>query len=162
VSSAAVVSPPVAAVISDREGPSWSGRLGDTVRVDWYDQDSGTTHGELVAVLAVRRLSTPGDDAPNESGDGYGPYEWKYGVKVRLTSLDEVTSRVPIACRSLQLSDGLRTENGVAGLGVAGGPDPSRVGKGSTGWLTLRAEQGFVPTEVLLPVGVWQARWTLD
>lgn len=32
-----------AVTISDRNGPSWSGRLGDTVQVDWYDQASGET-----------------------------------------------------------------------------------------------------------------------
>jgi len=155
-------SPAVAAAISDREGPSWSGRLGDTVRVDWYDQASGGAHGELVTVLAVKRVRTPDDDAPNEFGDGYGPYEWKYGVKVRLTSLDEATAQNPVAYQFLQLSDGVRTESGVAGLGAAGGPDPSRAGRSSTGWLTLRAEQGFAPTEVVLPVGAWQATWSLD
>jgi hypothetical protein len=152
----------VAATLSDRAGPSWTGRLGDTVRVDWYDQASGRAHGELVAVLAVKRLPSSDDDAPNEFGDDYGPYEWKYGVKVRLTSLDEVTAEDPVAYQFLQLSDGSRTESGVAGLGAAGGPDPSRAGRGSIGWLTLRAEQGFAPTEVVLPVGSWQAVWALD
>ena len=130
--------------------------------MEWYDQESGETHGELVAVLAVKRLRTPDDDAPEEFGDGHGPYEWKYGVKVRLTSLDEATARNPVACQFLQLSDGVRIESGVAGLGEAGGPDPSRAGESSTGWLTVRTEQGFAPTEVLLPIGAWQATWSLD
>ena len=154
--------PVVAGAVSDREGPSWNGRLGDTVRVDWYDQTSGVSHGELVCVVAVKRLPTADDDAPNEFGDDYGPYEWKYGVKVRLTSLDEVTARTPVAYQFLALSDGSHTETGVSGLGPPTGPDPSRVGRASTGWLTVRAEQGFAPTAVLLPVGAWRARWALD
>lgn len=158
----ASAAPRVTATVSDREGPSWTGRLGDTVRVNWYDQASGEAHGELVTVLAVKRLRSPEDDAPNEFGDDYGPYEWKYGVKVRLTSLDDVTARAPVAYQFLQLSDGMHRESGVAGLGAGGGPDPSRPGKGSTGWLTLRAERGFEPTEVVLPVGSWQATWALD
>lgn len=160
--AAASSASPTPAVISDRQGPSWRGPLGAAVRVEWYDQDSGETHGELVTVVAVKRFPSADDDAPDEFGDGHGPYEWKYGIKVRLTSLDEVTARDPLACRSLQLSDGVRIESGVAGLGDAGGPDPSQVGVSSTGWLTLRVEEGFAPTEVLLPVGSWQATWALD
>ena len=81
----AVASPPTgspaAAVavptISDRDGPSWRGGLGDTVEIDWYDQARGVTAGERIAVLAVRRVAAPDDS---------GPYDWKYGIKVRLTA----------------------------------------------------------------------------
>jgi hypothetical protein len=152
-----------AGTISDRDGPSWRGRLGDTVQVDWYDQASGETLSERIAVLAVKRLPNPGgDDVPNEFGDDYGAYEWKYGIKVRLTSLAAGTARIPVAYQFLSLSDGSRTEDGVAGLGARGGPDPSRVGKSSVGWLYQWADEGFRPTEVLMPIGAWQARWSLE
>jgi len=155
--------PAVAAVISDRDGPSWSGRLGETVQVDWYDQASGETHGERIAVLAVERLPNPGgSDVPNEFGDDYGAYEWKYGIKVRLTSLSAGTARTPVAYQFLSLSDGSDREDGVAGLGTRGGPDPSHVGESSVGWLYQWAEDGFAPTEVILPIGAWQARWELE
>ncbi len=155
--------PTVSATIADRDGPSWSGDLGDTVQVDWYDQGSGKTLSERIAVLAVRRLPNPGgDDVPNEFGDDYGPYEWKYGIKVRLTSLDAGTARSPAAYQFLQLSDGTYSVDGVAGLGRERGPDPSTVGKSSVGWLYQWADQGFTPTEVLLPIGAWQASWSLE
>jgi hypothetical protein len=161
-SDAQTRSEPVA-TISDRDGPSWSGRLGDTVQVGWFDQTSGEAHSEQIAVLAVKRLPSPGGDpVPNEFGDGYGPYEWKYAIKVRLTSLDQVTARAPTAYQFLQLSDGSNSVDGVAGIGVARGPDPSHVGTSSVGWLYQWAEEGFTPTEVLMPVGAWQARWPLD
>ena len=151
-----------AAVISDRSGPSWSGRLGDTVQVDWYDQTSGKTHSERVAVLAVKRLPNPdGDNTPSESGDSIGPYEWKYGVKVRLTSLDKSTARSPIAYQFLQLSDGTYTTDSPWGIGEAGGPDPSRVGKSSVGWLSMRVERGFAPAKVVMPISAWHATWSL-
>jgi len=154
--------PIAAATISDRGGPSWSGRLGDTVQVDWYDQTSGETHSERVTVLAVKRLSNPeGDNAPNEFGDFIGPYEWKYGIKVRLTSLDKSTARSPIAYQFLQLSDGVYTKDSPAGLGKAGGPDPSRVGKSSVGWLSMLVEKGFEPTKVVMPISAWHATWSL-
>ena len=154
--------PIAVATISDRGGPSWNGRLGDTVQVDWYDQTSGETHSERVAVLAVKRLPNPeGDNAPNEFGDFIGPYEWKYGIKVRLTSLDESTARSPIAYQFLQLSDGVYTKDSPSGLGEAGGPDPSRVGKSSVGWLSMLVEKGFEPTKVVMPVSVWHATWSL-
>ncbi len=154
--------PIAAATISDRGGPSWNGRLGDTVQVDWYDQTSGKTHSERVAVLAVKRLSNPeGDNAPNEFGDFIGPYEWKYGIKVRLTSLDKTTARSPIACQFLQLSDGVYTKDSPAGLGKAGGPDPSRVGKSSVGWLSMLVEKGFEPTKVIMPISASHATWSL-
>ena len=154
--------PIAAATISDRGGPSWSGRLGDTVQVDWYDQTSGETHSERVTVLAVKRLSNPeGDNAPNEFGDFIGPYEWKYGIKVRLTSLDKTTARSPIAYQFLQLSDGVYTKDSPAGLGKAGGPDPSRVGKSSVGWLSMLVERGFEPTKVIMPISAWHATWSL-
>ena len=154
---------PPAAVVSDRDGPSWKGRLGETVRVDWYDQRRGETHSELVAVLAVKRLPNPDDDdGPDEFGDDYGPYEWKYGIKVRLTSLDEQSARRPAAYQFIQLTDGRDSEDGVSGLGRAGGPDPSRPGRSSVGWLYQWAEQGFKPTHVTLPVGARSATWSLD
>jgi hypothetical protein len=154
--------PIAAATISDRGGPSWSGRLGDTVQVDWYDQTSGETHSERVTVLAVKRLSNPeGDNAPNEFGDFIGPYEWKYGIKVRLTSLDKSTARSPIAYQFLQLSDGVYTKDSPWGLGKAGGPDPSRVGKSSVGWLSMLVEKGFEPTKVVMPISAWHATWSL-
>ena len=154
--------PIAAATISDRGGPSWNGRLGDTVQVDWYDQTSGETHSERVAVLAVKRLSNPeGDNAPNEFGDFIGPYEWKYGIKVRLTSLDKSTARSPIAYQFLQLSDGVYIKDSPSGLGKADGPDPSRVSKSSVGWLFMLVEKGFEPTKVVMPISAWQATWSL-
>jgi hypothetical protein len=153
--------PGVAATISDREGPSWSGRPGDTVQVDWYDQTNGETHSERVAVLAVRRLPNPEGDAPNEFGDFIGPYEWKYGIKVRLTSLDASTARWPAAYQFLELSDGRFTEDGTWGIGEAGGPDPSVVGKSSVGWLSMLVKRGFRPTRVVMPIGAWRATWSL-
>ena len=154
--------PTPAATISDRGGPSWSGRLGDTVQVDWYDQASGQTHSERVAVLAVRRRAdAEGDDASNEFGDFLGPYEWQYGIKVRLTSLDKSTARSPVAYQFLQLSDGTYTHDSPWGIGEAGGPDPSRVGTSSVGWLSMRVESGFAPTRVVMPIGAWHATWSL-
>ena len=99
----------------------------------------------------MKRLPNP-DDAggPDEFGDGYGPYEWKYGIKVRLTSLDGRAARQPVAYQFLQLSDGRDSEDGVSGLGRPGGPDPSRPGRSSVGWLHQWAEQGFTPTRVTL------------
>ena len=150
-------------IISDRAGPSWKGRLGETVQVDWYDQRRGETHSEQITVLAVKRLPNPDDDGgPDEFGDGYGPYEWKYGIKVRLTSLDERSARRPAAYQFIQLSDGRDSEDGVSGLGRPGGPDPSRPGRSSVGWLHQWAEQGFTPTQVTLSVGAWSATWSLD
>lgn len=153
---------PLPAVVSERDGPSWAGELGQAVRIDWHDPATGDLLSEEVAVLAVRRVANPYDDGgPDEFGDGYGPYEWKYGIKVRLTSLDARAARRPVAYQFLQLSDGRRTEDGVSGLAEARGPDPSQPGKSSVGWLYQWAEQGFRPTEVLLPVGVWQVTWSL-
>ncbi len=154
--------PIAAATISDRSGPSWSGRLRDTVQVDWYDQTSGETHSERIAVLAVKRLPNPeGDKAPNEFGDFIGPYEWKYGIKVRLTSLDKSTVLSPVAYQFLQLSDGVYTKDSPWGLGKAGGPNPSRMGKSSVGWLSMLVEKGFEPTEVVMPIGESRATWSL-
>lgn len=151
------------AVVSDRDGPSWSGRLGETVQVDWYDQTSGETHGERIAVLAVRRIPDPAHEgAPNEFGDDYGPYEWLYGIKVRLTSLDDAAARTPVAYQFLELSAGARRHTGIFGLGTRRGPDPSRVGRSSVGWLYQRTEEGFVPTAVVMPVGPWLVRWSLE
>jgi hypothetical protein len=155
--------PSAAATISDRDGRSHDLALGDTVQVDWYDQTMGRAHGELVAVLAVRRLPNPDDDGgPIEVGDDYGPYEWRYGIKVRLTSLDGRTARAPLAYQFLQLSDGTRRETSVGGIGDPRGPDPSRAGKSSTGWLYQYADQGFVPTEVVMPIGAGRIRWSLS
>ncbi len=160
-SASASASARPAVVISDREGPSWSGELGETVQIDWYDQTTGKAVSEQVAVLEVRRLPSPDDGSPTEYGGGYGPYEWKYGIKVRLTSLDARTARQPLAYQFLQLRDGRDSEDGVAGLGRPGGPDPSRPGRSSVGWLYQWAEQGFTPTQVTLPVGSWRATWSL-
>ena len=154
--------PSVAATVSDRDGSSHDVELGATVQVDWYDQTMGRAHGELVTVLAVKRFPNPDDDGgPIEVGDDYGPYEWRYGIKVRLTSLDRRTARAPLAYQFLQLSDGTRKETGVGGIGARGGPDPSRAGRSSTGWLYQYADQGFVPTEVVMPIGAGRIRWSL-
>jgi hypothetical protein len=142
-----------AATLSDRGGPSWSGGLGDTVQIVWHEAGTGETTVERIAVLAVKRV--PAVDAG-------GPYGWRYGIKVRLTSLDERAARAPIAYQFLTLSDGTRTEDGVSGLGERGGPDPSRVGRRSVGWLYQSAEEGFTPTAVVLPVNAWRARWSLE
>jgi hypothetical protein len=149
-------------VISDRHGPSWRGVLGDAVQIDWYDQTTGKTTSELVAVLAVRRLPDPDDDGgPDEFGDSYGPYEWKYGIKVRLTSLDSRSAKQPLAYQFLQLSDGRTAVDGVSGLGLPGGPDPDEPGESSAGWLHQRADQGFKPTRVTMQIGAWRATWAL-
>lgn len=162
-SPAAGAAPRPAVIISDRAGPSWRGRLGETVQVDWYDQRRGETLSEQITVLAVKRLPNPDDEGgPDEFGDGYGPYEWKYGIKVRLTSLDERSARRPAAYQFIRLSDGRDSEDGVSGLGSPGGPDPSRPGRSSVGWLHQWAEQGFRPTQVTLSVGAWRAVWSLD
>lgn len=145
--------PVVAATISARHGPSWDGALGDTVQIDWYDQASGETVSERIAVLAVKRVADPRDGSP---------YEWQYAIKVRLTSLDEGAARSPIAHQFLQLSDGAVSQDGVAGVGAPGGPDPRHVGGSSVGWLHQRAQEGFTPTEVVLPVVAWRASWSLD
>ena len=125
-------------MISDRDGPSWRGELGRERRstVDWYDQTTGTTVSERVAVLRVKRVPAAADA---------GPYDWRYGIKVRLTSLDERAARRPVAYQFLQLSDGRDSEDGVSGLGDAGGPDLSRAGQASVGWLYQWAEEGFTP-----------------
>jgi hypothetical protein len=135
-------------VISDRDGPSWRGNVGDTVQVDWYDQATGTTSSEQVTVLRVRRVPAP-EDA--------GPYDWRYGIRVRLTSLHDRAARRPVAYQFLQLGDGRDSKDGVSGLGEAGGPDPSRPGEESVGWLYQWAEEGFTPTRVTLPAGPWRA-----
>lgn len=137
--------PVVAATISARHGPSWDGALGDTVQIDWHDQASGETVSERVA----------------DPRDG-SPYEWKYAIKVRLTSLDESAARWPIAHQFLQLSDESVSQDGVAGLGAPNGPDSRRVGRNSVGWLHQRAQEDFTPTEVVLPVVAWRASWSLD
>ena len=154
-------SAPRVVVISDRDGPSWRGELGDTVQVDWYDQTTGEPVSERIAVLAVRRLPSPDDGGPDEYGGGYGPYEWKYGLKVRLTSLDARSAHQPLAYQFLQLSDGRMCEDGVSGLGLPGGPDPSHPGRSSVGWLRQWTEQDFTPTQVIMQVGAWRAVWSL-
>lgn len=160
-SAAAQVSPRSAsspvATISDRYGPSWSGRLGDTVQIDWTDETGGT-YSERIAVLAVRRLP----DRTGDGGDeGYVAYAREYALKVRLTSLDARAARWPTAYQLLQLSDGVREEGGVWGLADDDGPDPGRVGRSSVGWLHQRAQQGFVPTQVVIHVGASTVRWRL-
>jgi hypothetical protein len=146
------------ATISDRYGPSWSGRLGDTVQIDWTDETGGT-FSERVAVLAVKRLP----DRTGDGGDeGYVAYKRHYAIKVRLTSLDARAARWPAACQLLQLSDGLREEGGVWGLGEEHGPDPSRVGRSSTGWLHQRTQQGFAPTQVVIRLPGSTVKWRLD
>lgn len=161
-SSPADTPAPGIVTVSDRDGPSWEGELGDEIRIDRYDLGTGKMMSEQVAVLAVKRVPNPYDDGgPDEFGDGYGPYEWKYGIKVRLTSLDERSARRPASYQFLQLSDGRHTEDGISGLGRARGPDPSRPRRSSVGWLYQWAEMGFQPTEVVLPIGIWQATWHL-
>ena len=91
-----------------------------------------------------------------------GPYDWKHGIRVRLTSLDKAAARRPTAYRFLRLSDGRDWEDGVSGIGTLRGPDPSRVDRSSSGWLDKWAEDGFTPTEAVLPFGPWRARWSLD
>lgn len=150
--------PSPVATISDRHGPSWSGRLGDTVRIDWTDETGGT-FSERVAVLAVKRLPDRTGDGGNE---GYVAYRREYAIKVRLTSLDARAARWPAAHQLLQLSDGVHEEGGVWGLGEDDGPDPSRVGRSSVGWLHQRAQQGFVPTDVVIHLPAWTITWRLD
>ncbi len=144
--------------ISDRHGPSWSGQLGDTVQIDWTD-GSGGIYTERIAVLAVKRLPDRGGDGGNE---GYVAYARQYAIKVRLTSLDARAARWPAAYQMLQLSDGVHEEGGVWGLGEDDGPDPGRAGVSSVGWLHQRAQQGFVPTSVVMHVGAWTIEWHLD
>lgn len=145
--------PSPVATIADRGGPSWSGGLGDTVQIDWYVQSSGKTVSEQITVLQVKRV------AASQPG---GPYDWRYGIKVRLTSLSRLTARVPTAYQFLSLSDGAHIEDGVSGIGTKGGPDPSRMGTKSIGWLYQNAEEGFEPTEIVLPISAWEARWSLE
>jgi hypothetical protein len=150
--------PAEVATVSDRYGPSWSGRLGDTVQIEWTDENGGT-YSERVAVLAVKRLPDRGGDGGDE---GYVAYAREYAIKVRLTSLDAHAARWPTAYQLLQLSDGVYEEDGVWGLGEDGGPDPGRVGKSSVGWLHQRAQQGFVPTQVVMHIGAWTIKWRLE
>jgi hypothetical protein len=144
--------------ISDRHGPSSSGQLGDTVQIEWTDE-SGGTYAERVAVLAGERLPDRGGDGGNE---GYVAYAREYAIKVRLTSPDARAARWPVACHLLQLSDGVHEEDGIWGLGEDNGPDPARVGVSSVGWLHQRAQQGIVPTSVVMHIGAWTVQWRLD
>ena len=153
---AAVPSP--VATVSDRYGPSWTGWLGDAVQIDWTDETGGT-YSERIAVLAVKRLRDRGGDGGNE---GYVAYRRHYAIKVRLTSLDRRVARRPQACQLLQLSDGVSEEGGVWGLGGKHGPDPSRVGRSSVGWLHQRAQQGFEPKQVVIHLTGATVRWRLD
>jgi len=150
--------PSPVATISDRHGPSWSGRLGDTVQIEWTDETGGT-YSERVAVLAVKRLPDRGGDGGDQ---GYVAYAREYAIKVRLTSLDARAARWPTAYQLLQLSDGVYEEDGVWGLGEDGGPNPARVGKSSEGWLHQRAQQGFAPTQVVMHIGAWTITWRLE
>ena len=144
--------------ISDRYGSSWSGRLGDTVQIDWTDETGGT-YSERIAVLAVKRLADRGGDGGNE---GYVAYKRHYAIKVRLTSLDPRTARWPQAYQLLQLSDGASEEGGVWGLGEEHGPDPSHVGRSSVGWLHERAQKGFEPSQVVIHLPGSTITWRLD
>ena len=144
--------------VSDRSGPSWSGGLGDTVQIDWTDETGGAS-SERIAVLAVKRLADRGGDGGNE---GYVAYAQHYAIKVRLTSLDARAARWPQAWQLLQLSDGVREEGGVWGLGEEHGPDSSQVGRSSVGWLHQRAQQGFAPTQVVIHLTGSSIRWRLD
>jgi hypothetical protein len=56
----------------------------------------------------------------------------------------------------------VRVEDGIAGLGDRGGPDPSRVGRSSVGRLNQRTEEGFRPTEVVMSVDLWRAVWSME
>jgi len=150
--------PPPVATVSDRYGPSWAGRLGDTVQIDWTDETGGT-YSERVAVLAVKRLPDRTGDGGNE---GYVAYKRHYAIKVRLTSLDARAARWPAAYQLLQLSDGVREAGGVWGLGEEHGPDSSQVGKSSVGWLHQRAQQGFAPTQVVIHLPGSTVKWRLD
>lgn len=150
--------PSPVATVSDRYGPSWTGRLGDTVQIDWTG-DAGGVCSERIAVLAVKRLA----DRTGDGGDeGYVAYKRHYAIKVRLTSLDARAARWPAAYQLLQLSDGVREEGGVWGLGDAHGPDPSRVGRSSVGWLHQRAQQDFTPTALVIHLPGATVRWRLD
>jgi hypothetical protein len=144
--------------ISDRYGPSWSGRLGDTVQIDWTDETGGT-YSERIAVHAVRRLADRGGDGGNE---GYVAYKRHYAIKVRLTSLDPRAARWPQVYHLLQLSDGVSEEGGVWGLGEEHGPDPSHVGRSSVGWLHQRAQNGFEPKQVVIHMPGSSITWRLD
>ena len=53
------------------------------------------------------------------------------------------------------------TQDSPWGIGEAGGPDPSRVGRDSVGWLSMRVERGFAPVKVVMPISAWQATWSL-
>lgn len=165
VSSAVATAPAGPDRISERSGPSWQGRLGETVRIDWYDQATDTTTSELVTVLGVKLVATTDDAGPGGIKTASPPvasgYDWRYAIKVRLESLDERAARRPVAYQFLMLSDGETTQTGIGGLGAGGGPDPSQPGKSSTGRLYQWAEEGFRPTQVTLPVGAWQATWVL-
>lgn len=152
------LAPSPVATISDRYGPSWGGRLGDTVQIDWTD-DTGGTSSERVAVLAVKRLPDRTGDGGNE---GYVAYKREYAIKVRLTSLDARAARWPTAYQLLQLSDGVHEEGGVWGLGGKHGPDPSHVGRSSVGWLHQRAQEGFTPTRVVIHLTGSTLEWRLD
>ena len=76
--------------------------------------------------------------------------------------LSDQTAQAPAAYQFLTLSDGAHTQDGVAGIGAKGGPDPSHVGRSSVGWRYQTAEEGFKPTEVVLEVSAWKATWSLE
>jgi hypothetical protein len=153
--------------ISDRAGPSWRGHLGDTVRIDWHGQTGDTVTSELVTVLDVKLVATSDGAGPRGSGSTVSAakasgYDWRYAITVKLESLDERAARRPIAYQFLMLSDGRVTQDGIGGLAGKGGPNPSTPGRSSTGVLSQWTEEGFRPTEVVLPVGIWQASWSLS
>ena len=123
------------------------------MQIVWHESGTCGTTVERIAVLAVKRVPAVEPD---------GPYGWRCGIKVRLTSLDERAAQAPVAYQFLTLSDATRTEDGVSGLGADGGPDPTRAGRSSIGWLCQSAEEGFTPAEIVLPVKAWRARWSLE
>jgi len=128
------------------------------VQIDWTSETGGTS-SERIAVLAVKRLRDRGGDGGNE---GYVAYERHYSIKVRLTSLDARSARWPQAYQLLQLSDGVREEGGLWGLGEKHGPDPSHVGRSSAGWLHQRAQRGFEPTQVVIHLPGSTIAWRLE
>lgn len=133
---------------SDRYGPSWGGPLGDTVQIDWTDETGGAC-SERITVLAVTHLADRGGN------EGYVAYKRHYAIKVLLTSLGARVARWPQAYQLLKLSEGVREEGGIWGLGTARtGPEPrsrSSVGGSIAGAAGLRAEGGRDQEPALRP-----------
>ena len=59
------------------------------------------------------------------------------------------------------MSDGTYTKDSPWGIREARGPDPSRVGTSSVGWLSMLVEKGFEPINVVKPIGAWRATWSV-